>query len=183
MKQFLSILYGILIGFAAAGLVLLMLRPPRGEPVTLYPPPTARPLSVHICGAVTSAGVYSLPVDALVADALQAAGGASSLADLDSINLAARVADGQKLFIPYLQPTSISGETQEKQPAGDGLVNLNLAEAPELERLPGIGPATAKKIVEYRQAHGPFLAVEDLLQVSGIGETKLEQLRDLVTVY
>jgi len=186
MKQIALVFTGVLGGFAAAGLVILILSPPRGEPVTLLPPPTPEPFTVHICGAVATPGVYDLPPNAIVADAIEAAGGTTGKADMETINLASGVADGQKLYIPYLQPTSAADSAVQEQlqnQENTGLVNLNLAEAPELERLPGIGPATAKKIVEYRLQNGPFVTVEDLLNVSGIGETKLDQLRDLVTVY
>ncbi|MBN1265603.1 MAG: ComEA family DNA-binding protein [Anaerolineales bacterium] len=183
MKQLILVFSGILGGFTAAGLVILVLSPPRGEPVTLLPPPTSEPYTIHICGAIATPGVYNLPTDAIVADAINAAGGTTEKADLETINLAAAVADGQKLYIPYLQPTSSASTTAEQTRSNNDLVNLNLAEAPELERLPGIGPATAKKIVEFRDLHGPFIEIDDLLQVSGIGEAKLEQIRDMVTVY
>jgi competence protein ComEA len=183
MKQVFTLLAGIIGGLAGAGLILLLLSPPRGHPVTLVPLPTPEPYTVDLCGAVVLPGVYRLEPGTIAADAIAAAGGVTEKADLAAINLAAEIKDGQKLFIPYLQPTNIPGEQPLPAQPGSGLINLNLAGAPELEQLPGIGPATAKKIVEYRDSHGPFLSVEDLLNVSGIGPAKLEQIRDFVTVY
>ena len=183
MKQALTLLAGILGGFTAAGLVLLMISPPRGEPVTLLPPPTPEPHTIHLCGAVSTPGVYDLQPGAIVADAIAAAGGITDKADLARINLASEIQDGQKLMIPYVQPTSSDLHAQAPADTAGELLNLNQASAPELERLPGIGPATAKKIIEYRDINGPFLEVDDLMKVSGIGPAKMEQIRELVTTY
>jgi competence protein ComEA len=140
---------------------------------------------VHAAGAVNAPGVYQVPSDARLADVVRAAGGATADADLDRVNLAAPVEDGQQLYVPRL------GEATPPVPAGAGLgessesprpVDVNTADVGELESLPGVGPATAAAIVAYRDEHGPFATVDQLLEVPGIGEAKLAQLRDLVTV-
>jgi competence protein ComEA len=106
---------------------------------------------------------------------------------LTAINLAATVADGQQVFVgtigaPTQYRPSNPAASPSPSPAITGRININTAEAPELDLLPGIGPSLAQKIIEYRQAHGPFSCVDDLIQVSGIGPAKLEAIRDLVTV-
>jgi competence protein ComEA len=141
---------------------------------------------VHVAGAVASPGVERLPLGSRVIDAVEAAGGAADGADLGRVNLAAPVVDGQQVYVP------VAGE-QLPAPAGPvvsgggvagsgGLVDLNTASATELDTLPGVGPSTAAAIIAYRDEHGPFASVDELLDVRGIGEAKLEQLRDLVTV-
>jgi competence protein ComEA len=131
---------------------------------------------------------------ARVADVLAAAGGPSAEADLDQLNLAAPVADGERVRVPRRGevadgPESLSGAGAGTQPAAAGsearaasLVDINRAGAQELEALPGVGPATAAAIVAWRQAHGRFRSVTDLLEVRGIGPAKFETLRPLVRV-
>ncbi len=142
---------------------------------------------VHAAGAVRSAGVYRLPAGSRVADLLDAAGGGLPDADLDRLNLAEVLVDGSQVYVPVVgetvpaAPEPVSPESGT--PAGSGeLVPVNTASTEELESLPGVGPATAGAIVEYRNEHGPFQSVDDLLEVSGIGEAKLAQIRDLVTL-
>lgn len=141
---------------------------------------------VHAAGAVRHPGLYELAAGERVADLLAAAGGPLPAADLDRINLAAPVADGTQVIVPRRgEPTPTPSV-----PAGDGTgaadpaapVNINLAGPEELETLPGVGPSTAAAIIEYREASGPFTTVEQLIDVSGIGEAKLAALIDLVTV-
>ena len=148
-------------------------------------------LVVHAAGAVAVPGIHSLPPGSRVSDLLAAAGGPSPDADLDRVNLAAPVGDGERVWFPRLgeesEPSVVAGSGGGAGPAGGGgaapaLVDLNVASAEELDVLPGVGPATAAAIIEHRSTHGPFTSVEDLLDVPGIGEAKLEQLRDLVTV-
>jgi competence protein ComEA len=137
---------------------------------------------VHVTGAVLNPGVYQLPADAIWESALSAAGGVLAEADLDRINLAAPIEEGQHIFIPY-SPTDISSST----PAPPTILNstemldINHATIAELESLPGIGPTLAKNIIEYREEYGLFLEPEDLLSVSGIGPSKLGQIRELIT--
>ena len=143
-------------------------------------------LIVHVCGEVEKPGVYRLSVGKRVVDAVAAAGGVTAGGDLDKLNLAASLEDGQKIYLPAFNSSPISpatAKTSQAQGTGVGnvsLVNLNLANQQELESLPGIGPALAKRIVDYRSQQGSFNSVDDLRKVSGIGEKKFEQLKDLV---
>ncbi|GGO60248.1 hypothetical protein GCM10010910_05180 [Microbacterium nanhaiense] len=134
---------------------------------------------VHVAGAVAAPGLYVLDSGARVIDAVTAAGGLAADAGTAAINLARPLADGEQLVVPR------EGEDPPAA-AGDGsagaLVNLNAADEATLETLPGIGPALATRIIEWREAEGPFTAVDDLLAVSGIGPRVLESLRELVTV-
>ncbi len=158
------------------------------------PGTTAAALVVHAAGAVASPGVHRVPNGARVADVLDAAGGVTPDADLDRVNLAAPLADGQRLYVPRLGEAAIPvpigpsegtggpGVEGDGTPAAAGPVDLNRATESELDVLPGVGPATAAAIVAHRGANGPFSRVDDLLEVRGIGPAKLEALRDLVTV-
>jgi competence protein ComEA len=149
--------------------------PPPPTPLPA-PTPTAAPLRFHVIGAVNVPGVYTLPPGACVQDAIQAAGGASAEADLMRLNLAAEVQDQQQIIVPGPQVGGAPGVP------GGGLVNVNTADSETLQTLPGIGPATAEKIIAYREENGPFVTVEDIVNVKGIGEATLEKLRPLITV-
>ena len=175
---------GLLTGLAAAGLLLLLLTPRRQLPIELHPAPTPGPLQVHVAGAVINPGVYSLPRHAIGFDALQAAGGPQESADLDRVNLASGLEDGQRLYIPFLSEanSSISSSTPAVLDQPQIQLDINSAGLTDLETLPGIGPSLAQKIVEYREEHGLFNTVDELLAVSGIGPAKLDQLRDLIRV-
>lgn len=133
-------------------------------------------IRVHISGAVAAPGVVQLPSGAIVADAVAAAGGATEIADLSSINLAATLRVGERIVVP---------DTTHQGDAGlngvEAGVDLNEATSSELESLPGVGPVLAARIVAFRTERGPFLVVEDLLDVPGIGESKLSQMRDSIT--
>jgi competence protein ComEA len=141
---------------------------------------------VHVAGWVRRPGVYELEQGDRVIDAIEAAGGARRGAQLDALNLAALVTDAQQVLVPKKAPVGegapagpVSGGSSES-PAG--LINVNTATAEQLETLPGIGPVLAGSIVEYREQNGPFTSVDQLLEVSGIGEARLADIRDLVTV-
>lgn len=173
-------LSGLLTGLLASGVLYLLLAEPRGLPVQLRPPPTPSLLRIHVAGAVRQPGVVELAADAIVADAIRAAGGAQTGANLDALNLAAHVEDGQRLEVPA-QGTTVPTDSPPASFAA-GLLDLNRATAAELDRLPGIGPSLANAILLYREENGPFLSVDDLLDVPGIGPTRFSQLRDLVRV-
>lgn len=166
---------------------------------------------IHVTGAVEKPGVYRLPRGSRVNDALNQAG-ALPEADLDALNLAAPLADGQKIPVPFRQGV-LSGEnagsaggaggkapgwpaagagaaaggqgsrSNSSGTSGGGLININTAGQKELESLPGIGPALAERIIQYREKNGPFLSPEDIKNVSGIGDKRYEQLKDLISVY
>lgn len=136
-------------------------------------------LYVHVSGAVLSPGLFLLRTDARVVDAVAAAGGFADDADMSGVNLARPLSDGEQLIVPRegeAPPASGGGV------AADGRVNLNTADAAALDTLPRVGPAIASRIIEWREANGPYTSVDDLLSVPGIGAKMLESLRDLVTV-
>lgn len=147
---------------------------------------------VHAAGAVVQPGLYRLPRDARVADLLEAAGGATLETDIDRLNLAAPLADGQRVYVPRQGEATVpsvgpdgggagaSGGSGSSTPVGP--LDLNTATAEQLDALPGVGPATAAAIVSHRERNGRFASVDDLLAVRGIGPAKLEALRDLVQV-
>ena len=135
---------------------------------------------VHMAGAVRRPGLVRVPDGTRLAGAIETAGGLSADADPDAVNLAAVVADGERVYVPRRgeAPPVVAGGSS----ASTGPVNLNSATAEQLDTLPGVGPATAAAIVSYRTTHGPFGSVDDLGKVRGIGPSKLDQLRPLVRV-
>lgn len=141
----------------------------------------AETVLVHVDGAVAAPGVYELPADARANDAVVAAGGLAPGADTSSINLAAPVGDGDKVHVPVEGEAAPSG-SPEGEGASGGPVNINTATVEELDELPGVGEATARAIVEEREANGPFLVPEDIMRVSGIGEKKYERLAGEICV-
>jgi competence protein ComEA len=152
---------------------------------------------VHVAGAVHDAGVYRLPAGARVRDAVARAGGATARADLSQVNLAAKAEDGRQVLVPRRVATTLSGAPAGAagQSAGAGQsgqttatgqlavpININTATLEQLDQLSGIGPATAQKIIDYREEHGGFGSVEELGQVPGIGDVRLSSLREQVRV-
>lgn len=133
-------------------------------------------VEVHVSGWVLNPGVVSVTDGAIVADAVEAAGGFREGADVGSLNLAAPVGPGDQIVVPGPGGDGDAGVGQSV----DGHVSLNHATVLELEGLPGVGPVLAERIVSFRDVHGGFDSVEDLLEVPGIGESKLASLRDLV---
>jgi len=136
---------------------------------------TEQTITVHVSGAVASPGLVTVAGEARVADAIAAAGGASSDADLGSLNLAAPVGDGSRILVP-------DAATAANDAVDSAHVRVNTADAGRLQSLPGVGPVLADRIVRHREEQGPFATVEDLLQVPGIGEATLRGLRDRVIV-
>jgi competence protein ComEA len=184
MKSVLYMASGILLGLFLAALVWIVARNPTGEAVTLRPVPTDKPLIVHITGAVPRPGVYALPQGARVQDVISAAGGFLAEAQKTDINLAAPLEDGEKLDIPYIEGASpvLATPVDDVVVVTTELIDINIASQAELETLPGIGPTTAQKIIEFREAMGPFLNTEDIINVSGIGPGTYERIKDLITV-
>ncbi len=142
--------------------------------------PPAR-IVVNVVGAVRRAGLYRLPEGARVADAVQRAGGPTRRADIALVNLAAPLADGQQVVVPRRLPQGAASSGSPVGAAPAARVSLASATLADLDALPGIGPVTAQKILDWRQAHGPFRSVDDLDAIPGIGPARIEQLRDLVT--
>ena len=142
---------------------------------------------VYVAGSVIRVGVVRLPIGSRVVDAVDAAGGLAPDADPARINLAALLVDGQRVYVPAIGEADPPPGGTEDPPGGGGgrptgPVDLNTADAAALDALPGIGPATAKAILDHRARIGRFTSIEQLLDVRGIGEAKLEELRPLVTV-
>ena len=133
---------------------------------------------VHVVGAVAKPGVYELEASARVIDAIEAAGGANDDADLQQVNMARLLSDGEQIRVLTAQEATLTSQSA----VGKSLLNLNSATVDQLEELPGVGPALAARIVDWREANGSFKNVEELSSVSGIGEKLLENVRELVTL-
>ena len=158
---------------------------PTAEPT---PPPTPKPIpgyiNVHVTGYVNYPGLVRLPEGSLVNDAIEAVGGFSEYADDRSVNLAATLVNGQQIIvnsvpIPISPPPPVTISGVESVPA---LVNINTATSEGLQRLHGVGPATAQNIINHREQNGAFLSIEQIKNVSGIGPATFENLRDHITV-
>ncbi len=140
-------------------------------------------LTVHVAGAVRDPGVYRLPADARVDDAVRRAGGASARADLGGLNLAAELEDGRQVLVPE-RPRGGTGAAPAApvEPAEGQPLNLNTATLEQLDTLSGIGPTTAQKILDFREDKGGFGSVEELGEIPGIGDKRLASLREEVTL-
>jgi competence protein ComEA len=171
----------VLLGAAVAGFAVWRARPVPEPAPALPTVEAASPaasagaeLVVSVGGAVARPGLVRVPPGARVADALAAAGGPSPGTDLSGVNLARRLTDGEHVVIGGPGPAAAS-------PSGSGSrVDLNTATLAELDALPGVGPVTAQRILDWRQVHGRFASVDQLREVDGIGEARFGQLRDLV---
>jgi competence protein ComEA len=137
---------------------------------------------VDVAGWVRRPGVYEFTEGARVIDAIDAAGGARSGALLEALNLAAPLTDGTQILVPREGQEGVAPALVTGGAVAGGLVNVNSAIATELEELPGIGEVIAQRIIDYRTENGPFATVDELLDVSGIGDAILESIRELVTV-
>ena len=143
---------------------------------------SAPALIIDVTGEVASPGVYELPAGSRVIDAIKAAGGAKAKAALSELNLARIIKDGEQIYVDPVYTAGVSVRSGSKPAAPRGPININRATASELNSLDGIGPVIAKRIIAYRTTNGPFLAIEDLLQVSGIGDAKLAQFKEKIRV-
>ncbi len=159
-------------------------------------------VTVHVIGEVNTPGVVTLEEGARIIDAINAAGGKTEEADLSRINLAYVVEDGVQIYVPSITEVANIGEDEKndyiREDAGEGIiistatqeegeekqtkVNINTANLEKLQTLPGIGESTARKIVEYREQNGKFQSIEDIKNVSGIGDSKFNSLKDLIIV-
>jgi competence protein ComEA len=196
-----SVLVTLLISAIGVGGVAFSLRRQPPAPIVIRPmtpvpthtrAPTATPspIQVYVSGAVANPGVYALAWDSRVDQAISAAGGAAAAADLIQVNLAQRLYDGEQVHVPargeILPPQlslQLAGKTGTPQPpSAERRINVNTANGNELEALPGIGPALAQRILDYRQANGPFARPEDIKKVKGIGDSIFGQIEELITV-
>ena len=145
-------------------------------------------IAIHMTGCVKNPGIIELKEGERIDDAIQLAGGLTEEADLTNVNLAYKVEDGQKIYIPSIHDIEEKEIIQENQEGilseenETGKVNINTAKQTELETLPGIGPTIALRIIEYRKENGEFTDIEELKEVEGIGEAKWEQIKDFVEI-
>lgn len=180
----------IAVGLSAAGLWLAQRQSPSAGRVEVIIP-TPAPIVVHVLGAVQSEGVYSLPPGSRIADAIDAAGGPGPNADLSRLNLAARAPDGARLHVPHdnarEHDTPVTGPTEDRPettsdsaPAPGEFVDLNTAGLSGLMALPGIGEKRAAAIVQFREINGLIESVDDLLEIDGIGQGTIDNIRPFV---
>ena len=191
MKPWQQTLAGFLLGLVVVAAILLVVSPQSGQPMALVtltpnltPDPTSTPklIRVHVTGSVNVPGVYTLPENARMEDAIQAAGGLQEEADPQSLNLAAALEDGQRLYIPPAQDLTLTTDDRGLSIETSPMVNINTAGFAELDNLPGIGEVKAQAILDYRQKNGLFTALEDLMKVEGISQSLFEKLEGLITL-
>ncbi len=188
MKTWWLLAVGIIGGLLGSGVIYLTSSQPRGEGITLLPPPTSAPIVVHIVGAVLEPGVYSLPIKSRQQDAIEAAGGFLPDANPQALNLAAPLQDGDRIVVPTIPSdtptpaTNPSKSTIVELPSSNTLININTASQADLENLPGIGPVKAQTIIAYRESNGFFGLIKDIQNVPGIGPKTFENLKSLITV-
>ncbi len=201
MKKWYLVLFGFLIGLLSTGLILLLSQSDHGVPIILNPAPTPTqapnptpspknaPIQVQIGGEIVRPGIYLIDETARLADLITEAGGLTSTADMDRVNFAALLHDGDYFFIPSYD--QLIPETARNAPLNINLdennkfqypLDLNEASQEALESLPGIGPEKAADILSYKEKIGTFSSVDDLLNVPGIGEKTLETLREYLFV-
>ena len=172
-NPFWTLVAGVLIGLAAAGVIVVLSRAPRGHAIELLPAETDRLVTVHVSGAVFNPGLYEMAAGSRTLDAIDAAGGALSVADIGRVNLALELRDGQQVYVP----TALEAGARGGFP-----ININLAEVDELTELPGIGPVSAQAIVDYRFENGPFASIEEIMDVPGIGNSTFEEIKELIDI-
>lgn len=190
MNSWKQTLFGIVLGLLLSAGILMVSQTPRGTTFLLQTR-TPKNITVHVASAVNNPGVIVLPWSSRLADAVLAAGGFTEYALRDSVNLATFISDGDKILIPSTltspspQPSAPAARFSpavSPTPFSGSLINFNTAQSQELERLPGIGSTKAQAIILYRQEHGPFKKIEDLMEVSGIGKVTFDQIKGLITL-
>lgn len=179
----------VLVVLVWVGLSIVLAPPPASEELDAIPlvadpehPAASEPvntITVHVVGAVKKPGVYELPDGSRIIDAIEQAGGMGKKAQPQLLNLAAKLSDGQQIILPS---ANASAPPAGPAPGAEAKVSLNQADAQALMTLPGIGPALAKRIIEFRTKNGPFTSVEQLDAVSGIGPVLLGELAELVVL-
>ncbi|MCA9952215.1 MAG: helix-hairpin-helix domain-containing protein [Anaerolineales bacterium] len=201
-KQLFGYAIVIILTITATLAAMTLMQRTRPAPIKILPPePTATPeptstpgpIKVFVNGAVIVENTYTLPPDSRVEAAIEAAGGFAPDANRSVINLAQSLDDGMQVYVPTLtedpgeppivvMPRSGGSDTILDTAVTNGIININTADANALESLPGVGPSTAEKILEYREANGPFTTIEDIMQVPGIGEGKFAEMQNFITV-
>lgn len=202
-RQYLyGMIFGFFLGVAVTAVSLTLLKQTRPAAIVIEPPPppptavptaSPAPLSVFVNGAVVKPDVYQLPPGSRVEDAIAQAQGFTAEADADVVNLALPLQDGMQIYVPTTTETAENSDMAVRMPEtavsipatnqnSGTLVNINTATAADLDALPGIGPSTAQKIIDYRDANGPFATIEAIMDVPGIGESKFAEIESLITV-
>jgi competence protein ComEA len=196
ISWFICLILGSALTFATLALLnrvqpaSIVIQPPAAT-ATPQPTATPAPIRIYVNGQVKNPAVYTLPPGAIVQEAIAQAGGFTPQALTDPVNLALPLTDGMHIYVPHQdEAAQLPQVVSSSPPAGvssspgspAGLVNLNTATLEQLDTLPGIGPSTAQKIVEYREANGSFATIEAIMDVPGIGPAKFEQLKTLITV-
>jgi competence protein ComEA len=175
-----------LLAVSAVVVVLSVFIVVKGNTGEITPPPVvveqvqAPQIFVDVTGAVNTPGVYTLTASSRVIDAIKAAGGSAPGADLSTINLARVLADGEQIYVDAAITNSKG--VRVSAPKRSGPININRATAGDFDSLDGIGPVIANRIVTYRKTHGPFITIEDLQKVSGIGAAKFSQIKSKIRV-
>ncbi|MEA3326453.1 MAG: helix-hairpin-helix domain-containing protein [Chloroflexota bacterium] len=201
MPNWRYLLLGVLFGLLATGAILLIAQPERGTPIVLQPAPTPTettppkstatetPFQVQIYGEIAIPGVYTIEKSARLGELIDTAGGLTQQADVDRVNLAALLHDGDYFFIPAINepiPETARNAPINSYRGDQGVFNypldLNKASQEALESLPGIGPVKAVVILEYREQVGTFSTIEELLNIEGIGEKTLESLKEYLII-
>jgi len=139
-------------------------------------------ITIYICGEVKESKVISLPENSRIIDALESVGGLTEEADISSINLAAFLEDGEKIYIPSKNESYILEDYSTTSHTAKNKININTASQSELESISGIGPSTALKIINYRESNGKFKSIEDIKNVPGIGDSKFENIKDYIRI-
>ncbi len=194
MKTWQGILFGTFLGLAFSAVIVMIAQTPRGDPITIPPTSSPTPIIVYVSGAVKSPGLVSLIHEDRVSAAIDKAGGFTADADQTAVNLAAKLFDGDKIFVPSRseQATEVALNSTQAvlksrsasiiTPTPAFPININTATQQELENLPNIGPSKASDIIEYRKVHGPFLKIDDIQNVPNIGPTIFEKIRELISI-
>lgn len=185
--NFLLYILAVLVGLGIGGVILLLNKQPAPKMIEILPTRTETPLIAHIVGEVNYPGIYELSQGARISDLVSAAGGFNAYADTSAVNLASRVWDGQQIIIPPIQslvaPTEYGNSPQDDSSTiSSSLININYGTKEELMSLPGIGETKAEAIITYREHNGGFEVIEDIMNVSGIGEATFESIKHMITV-
>jgi competence protein ComEA len=194
MRRVVELSIAVVIGLIIGGLITIIASPPRGKSIELIPVVPPSEIIVYITGAVNKPGVYTLPIQSRVIDAISIAEGLTSDAYDEGINMADKLYDGTKVYIPKIGESDFSTDRSGVITMNDGCtpstpglalqterININSATIDDLDMLPGIGPEKAKEIIAYRQQNGNFNNIEDILLVPGIGNKLFEDIEGLIT--
>ncbi len=191
MKPLHYMLIGLFCGLIASAIILLFNLPDRGVPVELNTNSQInantveikqQQITIHIDGQVNKPGLYNLPADSRINDAVKMADGLTEKANSQLVNLASLLQDGQKIYIPAIDESIPEDSSINRSSAVLKLININSADLDGLVSLPGIGTTKAQAIIDYRNEHGPFIDKKDIILVPGIGETILDSIFDLITL-